>query len=105
MSYDARYSVLDLRAPLESIVMKFILATLAFGVALILGPIAHHAYYVSQFPRLLPATLNSSVPFFALPSTVYMACDITGILLTLTAVILGIRKMLADERARKASKP
>lgn len=85
--------------------MKFILAALALGVALILGPIVHHAYYVSQFPRLLPAILNGSTPFFELPSTAYMACDITGMLLTLTAVVLGIRKLLADERARKANKP
>ena len=78
--------------------------TLALGVALILGPIAHHAYYVSQFPRLLPATMNTNVPFFELPANCYMVADITGVLLTITAVALGIRKMLADERAKKAGK-
>jgi hypothetical protein len=85
--------------------MKFILATMALGVALLLGPIAHHAYYVSQFPRLLPAVLNSGTALFELPRIAYMACDITGMLLTLTAAVLGIRKLLADERARKANKP
>lgn len=82
--------------------MKFILLTLALGVALILGPIVHHAYYVSQFPRLLPTIVNGSVPFFELPANCYMVADITGVLLTITAVALGVRKLLADERARKA---
>jgi len=89
---------------LERIVMKFILMTLALGVALILGPIAHHAYYVSQFPNLLPAMLNNSVAFFELPMNYYAVADGMGMLLTFTALILGIRMLLAQERARKAKK-
>lgn len=89
----------------ESFAMKFILTTLALGVALILGPIAHHAYYVSQFPRLIPSILSSKASFFEIPANCYMVADISGIVLTTIAVVLGIRKMLADERARKAKKP
>jgi hypothetical protein len=84
--------------------MKFILATLFLGVALILGPIVHHAYYVSQFPNVLPAMMNSSVTFFELPMNYYAVADGMGMLLTLTALILGIRMLLAQERDRKAKK-
>ena len=84
--------------------MKFILTTLVLGVALILGPIAHHAYYVSQYPRVLPAMLNSSVTFFDISTSCYAIADGMGMLLTVMGSILGIRMLLAQERARKAEK-
>lgn len=104
---DARMMLVTARPADDSFerdVMKFILATLFLGVALILGPIVHHAFYVSQFSKILPAALNGSATFFELPTNYYAVADGMGMLLTLTALILGIRMLLAQERDRKAKK-
>jgi hypothetical protein len=90
--------------------MKFIIASIGFGAALILGPIAHHAYYTSQFTKIIPAILQSqgSVSFAELPAMCYAFADGTGLLLIVAAFIVGARMSLMETKAkldRKAAQP
>jgi hypothetical protein len=91
---------------LERAFMKFLQLSLGLGVALILGPIAHHAYYVSQFAHIVPAILNSqgSVHFSELPQMCYAFADGTGLFLIAISLFFGIRLSLAEERAKQAAK-
>jgi hypothetical protein len=91
---------------LERAFMKFLYFSLGLGVALILGPIAHHAYYVHQFVNIIPAILNSSgnVQFSELPQMYYAFADGTGLFLIAVSMFFGIKLSLAEERAKQAAK-
>ena len=83
--------------------MKFLQLSLGLCVALVLGPIAHHAYYVSQFANVVPAIMISqgNVQFPELPETSYAFADGTGLFLIAISLFFGIRLSLAQERAKQ----
>jgi hypothetical protein len=81
--------------------MKFIPMSMMAGVALILGPIAHHAYYTSQFVKILPAVLNSGGGNIEIPTLCYMVADGTGFFLIAVSFAMGVKNSIAEDRAKK----
>ncbi len=81
--------------------MKFLQLSLMLGIALILGPIAHHAYYISQFANIVPAVMNSqgNLNFPELPQMSYAISGAAGVLLTAVSMFFGIKMVLAELRA------
>ena len=84
--------------------MKFIQFSRMLGALLILGPIAHHAYYIAQFAAMAQSVASSqgSANFPDPPTLFYAISAGCGVLLCFAAFFSGLKISLLEAKAGAA---